>query len=169
MEAVAEHERQLTAHALDKMGQIKGLRIYGDTDPEGAQDRLGVIPFNFQDHSHFLGSAILGYEFGIGIRNGCFCAHPYVLHLLNISEQKSREVQHQIISGDRSNMPGFLRASFGLYNTIEEVDELIDALSDIQSGKFKGQYIQDQSSGDFVPQGWEPGFEKYFSIPELIQ
>lgn len=167
MDAIAEHEAQLTSYTLEKLNQIDGISIYGDKDSEGAQDRLGVIPFNLQGYSHFLAAAILGYEYGIGIRNGCFCAHPYVLHLLDITQDKSRDVQQQIIAGDRSKMPGFLRASFGLYNTLEEVDNFIDALDHIQTGKFAGQYIQDRTSGDFTPQGWEPRFEEYFSIPSI--
>jgi selenocysteine lyase/cysteine desulfurase len=165
MDAIAEHEASLTAYTLEKLNQVQGIRIYGDVNPEHAKDRLGVIPFNLNCCSHFLTAAILGYEFGVGIRNGCFCAHPYVLHLLNITQEKSQEVQQQIISGDRTRMPGFLRASFGLYNTQEEVDVFIDALLDIESGKYNGEYFQDPSSGDYIPNGWNPGFEEHFSIP----
>ncbi|HUV25952.1 MAG TPA: aminotransferase class V-fold PLP-dependent enzyme [Anaerolineales bacterium] len=168
MEAVADHEAKLTAYTLERLNQIEGISIYGDNNPDRAAERLGVIPFNLQDHSHFLVAAILGHEFGIGIRNGCFCAHPYVLHLLNITQEKSREVRQNIISGDRSDMPGFLRASFGLYNSFNEVDTLIDGLSQIQSDNFEGEYLQDRASGDYSPQGWEPDFEHYFSIPDLI-
>jgi selenocysteine lyase/cysteine desulfurase len=169
MDAVADHEAQLTAYALEKLNQIEGINIYGDDIPDRASERLGVIPFTLQETSHFLVSAILGYEFGIGIRNGCFCAHPYVLHLLNITPEKSREVRQKIISGDRSDMPGFLRASFGLYNSYAEVDTLIDALHQIQAGKFKGEYLQDSATGDYSPRGWEPKFEQQFSIPNLIR
>ena len=168
MDAVAAHEAYLTAYALERLTQLKGINIFGDTNARHAHERLGVIPFNFEEYSHFLAAAILGYEFGIGIRNGCFCAHPYVLHLLDIPHDKSQEVQHQIKSGNRTKMPGFLRASFGLYNTTDEIDELIDALDSIQSGNFVGHYIQDHASGDYTPSGWEPNFEDYFSISEMI-
>jgi len=167
MDAVAEHEAQLTAYTLEKFNQIEGIRIYGDKDPHGAPDRLGVIPFNIQGYSHFLAAAILGYEFGIGVRNGCFCAHPYVLHLLTITQDQLQDVLQQIRSGDRTKMPGFLRASFGLYNTTDEVDIFIGALNNIQSGKYEGQYTQDRASGDYSPQGWEPNFEEYFSITKM--
>lgn len=168
MDAIAEHESQLTAYTLKQLNQMKNINIYGDNKPDQAADRLGVIPFNLQERSHILVAAILGYEFGIGIRNGLFCAHPYALHLLNVSRERSREFRQQIISGDRSNRPGFLRASFGLYNSFNEVDIFIDALMQIQAGKFEGEYLQNRASGDFIPQGWEPDFEKYFSFPEMI-
>ena len=168
MDDVVEHEAQLTAYALEKLNQSEGINIYGDNNPDRALERLGVIPFNIQEHSHFLVAAILGYEFGIGIRNGCFCAHPYVLHLLDITQEKSHEVRNNVMSGDRSNMPGFLRASFGLYNSYAEIDTLIDALHQIQAGKFTGDYFQDRATGDYSPRGWEPKFEQQFSIPDLI-
>ena len=164
MDAVADHEAWLTSYTLEKLNKLDFIRVYGDTDPENAQQRLGVIPFNFNEFSHFLASAILGYEYGIGVRNGCFCAHPYVLHLLNITPQESRNVQQQIISGNRTEMPGFLRASFGLYNSTNEVDKFIEALINLQSRKYIGEYVQDRSSGDYSPNGWQPNYSDYFLI-----
>ncbi|MFW6184639.1 MAG: aminotransferase class V-fold PLP-dependent enzyme [Chloroflexota bacterium] len=82
MDVVAAHEAELTAYALQRLSQIDGLQLYGDADPLRAGERLGVIPFNLKVKSHFLVAAILGYEFGVGVRNGCFCAHPYILRRL---------------------------------------------------------------------------------------
>jgi len=169
MEKVAEHEAHLTSYTLDQLNKIDGIKVYGDPDPKQASERLGVIPFNMQDISHFLVSAILGYEYGVGVRNGCFCAHPYVLHLLNISQSRSQQVQNQIINGDRSNMPGFVRASFGLYNSKDDVDLLIDASQHILAGRYQGNYIQDRATGDFIPQGWSPNYEDYFHIHNFIK
>ena len=169
MKMVAEHEAHLTSYSLEELNKIDGIKVYGDPDPTQASERLGVIPFNMQDISHFLVSAILGYEYGVGVRNGCFCAHPYVLHLLNISQTKSQQVQNQIINGDRSNMPGFVRASFGLYNSRDDVDMLMEAIEHILAGKYQGNYIQDRATGDYVPQGWSPNYEDYFHIHNSIK
>ncbi|HEX9616275.1 MAG TPA: aminotransferase class V-fold PLP-dependent enzyme, partial [Anaerolineales bacterium] len=76
MDTVAEHEAELTAYALERLPRVPGLRIFGDPDPRRARERLGVIPFKLEGISHFLAAAILGFEFGIGVRSGCFCAHP---------------------------------------------------------------------------------------------
>jgi selenocysteine lyase/cysteine desulfurase len=113
-------------------------------------------------------AAILGHEYAVGIRNGCFCAHPYVLHLLNITPEQSEIVRQNILSGDRSQMPGFLRASFGLYNSKEEIDIFVDALKQIQSGSYHGEYIQDVATGEYSPRGWDPEFDNYFSIQNMI-
>ncbi len=65
MQAIAEHEASLTAYTLERMRAVDGIEIYGDTDPQAASTRLGVIPFNVKELSHFLVAAILGTEFGI--------------------------------------------------------------------------------------------------------
>jgi selenocysteine lyase/cysteine desulfurase len=164
MDKVAEHEAELTAHALNRFAEIPEVMIYGDRDPKSALSRLGVIPFRLKGMIHFKVAAILGHEFGIGVRSGCFCAHPYILHLLQVDHAEAEAVRQQMLAGDRSNMPGMIRASFGLYNTIEEVDALVDALNKIIHGEFTGEYIQDTSTGEFVPRGWEPAFDSYLNI-----
>jgi selenocysteine lyase/cysteine desulfurase len=117
------------------------------------------------DHiPHFLVAAILGYEYGIGVRSGCFCAHQYILHLLGLSKEEAEVVRHRIMAGDKSNMPGLIRASFGLYNTIEDVDNLLNALSQISKGVYKGKYVQDRSTGEYSSVGWQPEFADYFTL-----
>ena len=63
------------------------------------RERLGVIPFNLQGLSHYLVAAVLGTEYAIGVRNGCFCAHPYVLHLLDIPEPVAWSWRKQVVAG----------------------------------------------------------------------
>lgn len=154
--AVAAHEASLTAHALERLAAIPDVRLFGDADPRRAAERLGVIPFQLEGLSHFLVAAILGYEFAIGVRSGCFCAHPYVLRLLDLEQPEAQAVRDRIVAGDRRQMPGMVRISFGLYNTIEEVDALVEALRRIARGEYRGEYRQDTATGEFVPAGWQP-------------
>ena len=163
LEAVASHEAELTAYALIKMPQVPGLQIYGDSDPTRAKERLGVIPFKIEGYSHFLVAAILGYEFGIGVRSGCFCAHPYILHLLGLTTEQARAVRERMLAGDKSDMPGLVRISFGLYNTLEDVDALVEALTYIALGQYQGNYDQEPRTGEYTPIGWAPDFDQYFS------
>ena len=164
MDKVAEHEAVLTAHALSRLSEIPEVMIYGDRDPKSASSRLGVIPLQLTGMIHFKVAAILGHEFGIGVRSGCFCAHPYLLHLLQVNHAEADAVRQDMLAGNRSNMPGMIRISFGLYNTIGEVDALIDALNKIVLGEYTGEYVQEISSGEFVPRGWEPAFDSYLNI-----
>jgi selenocysteine lyase/cysteine desulfurase len=122
------------------------------------------LPFNIKGLSHFLVAAILGAEYGIGVRNGCFCAHPYLLHLMGLSQAESNRVREEILANDRHDMPGMIRISFGMYNTVEEVDTVVQALSNIARGKFYGRYEQDSKSGEFQAIGWQPDLARYFKL-----
>jgi cysteine desulfurase/selenocysteine lyase len=164
MPEVARHEAGLTAYALERLHEVPGIIIYGDASPARAAERLGVIPFQVKDVSHFLAAAVLGHEFGIGVRSGCFCAHPYILHLLGFNETQAHAVRERMLAGNRSTMPGLIRASFGLYNTVEEIDILADALTHISRGNYRGKYVQDRASGEYKPLDWQPEYSKYFQI-----
>jgi selenocysteine lyase/cysteine desulfurase len=164
MSEVAHHESDLTGYALEKLNAMNEIEVYGDTDPSNATDRLGVIPIQLKHVPHFLASAVLGYEFGIGVRSGCFCAHPYILHLLGLNNEEAGEVRRRMVEGDKSEMPGLIRASFGLYNTRQEVDILVNALQRISTGEYKGKYTQDKASGEYSPLDWQPKFSDFFSM-----
>lgn len=163
-DAIIDHEAALTAYALKRLAEIPEVIIYGDADAKSARDRLGVIAFNIKDMNHALVAAILSYEGGIGARNGCFCAHPYVKQLLGVDEEESREVEAQIIARDRSRLPGMVRISFGLYNTEAEIDHLIDILSVIVKKQYKGEYVLDKERGEYHPKGYANDFQKYFTL-----
>ncbi len=164
MDNVADHEAALTHYALSRLNEIPNLKLFGDCDPSTAANRIGVIPVELEGMSHFLAAAILGYEYGIGVRSGCFCAHPYILHLLGLSPAEAANVRRRIMDGDRSDMPGLIRASIGLYNTVEDIDILAEALNNIAEGKYIGQYSQDRATGEYVPLGWQPDYSKYFTL-----
>jgi len=143
---------------------VPGLRIYGDADPAVAAGRLGVIPFALAGVHHILVAAVLSAEFGIAVRNGSFCAQPYLRRLLGLSDEEVARARAELAAGDRRNQPGLVRASFGMYNTIEEVDMLVAALGAISRGHYRGQYDQDRATGDFRPRGWTPDLSRYFSL-----
>jgi selenocysteine lyase/cysteine desulfurase len=164
MEKVAQHEAELTSHLLSRLLEVPGIKIYGGSNPVEASDRLGVVPINLAGLSHFLVAAVLSYEFGIGVRNGCFCAHPYLLYLLGIDPFRAEQVRARMLAGDRTNMPGMVRISFGLYNTREEIDVLVEALKSIAAGEYQGDYIQDIASGEYHPRNWRHSFSEYFSL-----
>lgn len=164
MDQVALHEAELTEYALRRLSKMPGVIIYGSKDANQAAERLGVIPVELEGISHFKVAAILGYEFGIGVRSGCFCAHPYIMHILGLKQEDRQSVRQRMLAGDRSQMPGMIRASFGLYNTIEDVDALIEALDRIQHNDYKGTYVQDVGSGEYSPANWQPVFKQYFEI-----
>ncbi|MCL6590969.1 MAG: aminotransferase class V-fold PLP-dependent enzyme [Firmicutes bacterium] len=122
------HEDQLLKYALDQLSKIPGIIIYNQN--HGLQDRVGVISFNLRGIHHYQLAKILADEWGIGVRNGCFCARGYVQKLLNLDPCQINSTRSpKTISGPLT--PGMVRISFGCYNQIEEVDVLVKALREI--------------------------------------
>jgi len=167
MDNVARHEAELTAYLLERLPQVPGLKILGDADPAHAANRLGVIPIYMEGISHFLVAAILGYEFNIGVRNGCFCAHPYLMSLLRVPEEEAQRVRQSILNNDRRDVPGLVRISFGLYNDYWEIDRLITALQTIRRGEYRGVYFQDPHSGEYHPQERTVDYDQIFTFGSL--
>ena len=165
MHTIAAHEAELTAYTLDKMNRIPKIKIYGSHDPQRLADRLGVITFEVHGLPHGKVAAILSFEGGIAVRDGCFCAHPYVLELLGISQNEFEVFKHEAIAHNRSRLPGMVRASFGCYNTIDEVDHFIEVLHRIIDGDYIGDYLITPSSGSYTPRNFKPQvFESYFQL-----
>jgi selenocysteine lyase/cysteine desulfurase len=164
MDTIAAHEQELLAYALPRLLAIPGVRVYGETDPRRLHEKVGVIPFSVDGLSHFLVAAILGYEGGIGVRSGCFCAHPYVVHLLKLDDETAHSWRNQLLSGDRSNMPGMVRASFGCYNTTGDVDRLVEMLERITRGDYAGDYRLDRSTGEYRPVGFHESMAEAFLL-----
>ena len=107
MENVREHEKDLTAYALDRFrkADLEGLDLFGPDDPN---IRGGVFSFNTPDvHPHDLGTFL--DRMGIAVRTGHHCAMPLVRSL---------------------GVAATTRASFYLYNTEKEVDILVDAVTE---------------------------------------
>jgi len=164
MDKIAQHEKELTHYILNKMKDIPNIQIYGSADPNVVDNRLGVIAFNISDIPHSLVAAILNYEGGIGVRNGCFCAHPYIKLLMGIEDVEAQKIEAEILKGDRSNLPGAVRASFGMYNTEEEIDRFIEVVKTIANKTYQGQYVLDKQRGEYHPKDYSPNFCKYFQL-----
>jgi cysteine desulfurase/selenocysteine lyase len=95
-------------YALDKLTQVEGLRVFGPRDPAS---RGGVVSFWMDDvHPHDL-ATIIDTE-GIAVRAGHHCAQPLMRRL---------------------GVPATARASFYVYNTLEDVDALVGALDKARS------------------------------------
>lgn len=129
MNKIEDYEKSLIEYTVEKLRDIRGIEIYGDS--ENFDDKVGLISFNIKGIPHQLVATALSNEAGIAVRSGCFCAQPYIQKLLNLS---NKEVQ-KYINSDSKVRPGLVRISFGLYNTTDEVDILIDALDTIAENK----------------------------------
>lgn len=165
MQNIAVHEAALLAYAYRRLKRVHGLLFYGPT--ENLSDKVGVVAFNVEGVPHGLTAAIIGTEGAIGVRNGCFCAHPYVKELLHVSPEEDRILAAEVIAGNKSRMPGLVRASLGCYNNEGDIDALAEVLERIVRKEYKGKYVQDLATGTYRAEGFSPMFEKYFSFVGL--
>jgi selenocysteine lyase/cysteine desulfurase len=149
-EELVAHERALTAQLIRRLAEVPGLMIYGSTEA----DRIGVVSFNLAGVPHALVAAILSCEWGIGVRDGCFCAHPYVKALLGVSDLESRIIEARMQEGDRSSVPGAVRVSLGIHNSESEIERLALALSAIASGRYDRRYRLNRSTGEYEHPEW---------------
>lgn len=160
-DAITAHEQALTLHAFTELQKIPGIRIYGGCKQVNRAARIGVIPLLADKYDHALLAAILGYEWGIGVRNGCFCAHPYIKHLLGITDAERQNHLDTLRSGTGQMLPGFVRISLGLGNTMEEIDYLATALDSIVRSGPRGDYHFDDTDMCYVPTGFSYDFDRF--------
>jgi selenocysteine lyase/cysteine desulfurase len=109
-------------------------------------------------------AAILGYEGGVGVRSGCFCAHPYVVHLLQLDEITAGSWREQMLKGDKSNMPGMVRASFGCYSNEDDIDRLVEMLERVARNQYEGNYQLIRSTGEYIPAGYQDPLAQHFLL-----
>lgn len=101
MDAIEQHEKELMQYAMQRLSAIDDIRFIGN-----AAERSGVISF-LVGNIHPTDMGVLLDRLGIAVRTGHHCAEPLM---------------------DRYGIPGTLRISFGLYNTLADVDALMNAL-----------------------------------------
>ncbi len=105
LDHIAAHEAQLLKYANERLGQINSLRIIGNSP-----DKASIISFEIEGtHAHDISTII--DRSGVAVRAGTHCAQPLM---------------------ERFGVTSTCRASFGMYNTLEEVDVLADALTSAQ-------------------------------------
>jgi cysteine desulfurase / selenocysteine lyase len=147
-EQLVEDENALTAYALERFGDIPAVRILG---PGPGPNRVGVISFLLQGHTHAQVASALGHEYGIGVRSGCFCAHLGVMHLLNLTAPEADQARARMRLGMLEGVPGAVRVSLGLQNSSAEVDRLMLALRELVANGPRERDECDTTTDEYLP------------------
>ena len=107
---IARHEMEIMQHLIRGLNEIPHVSIVGNSDPD--VKRYGVVSFNIHEvHPHDVATIL--NEYGIAIRAGKHCAHPLMMYL-------------------GIEFRACCRASLGIYNTIEDVDKLLEAIPQVR-------------------------------------
>ena len=156
MDDIACAERELTRTLLARLSGIDGVRIYGPADLETA-DRAGVVAFNVADIHHALVARYLNDFHNIAVRNGCFCAQPYIQALLGVEHERAAQCQDEMMAGDYREIPGAVRASLGVYSTLEDIDALGHAIEALLRDRAAVEAMYDlQRDGTYQPNQGDP-------------
>ncbi|MGI8792167.1 MAG: aminotransferase class V-fold PLP-dependent enzyme [Acidimicrobiales bacterium] len=154
-DAIATHEEACSRQLRDGLAAIEGVRLLG---PGAKEPTLAVVPFVVDGMSHALVAARLSAEHGIGVRHGCFCAHPYLIRLLGLNDAAIAAYRDDVLRGDRSRIPGAVRASACLTTTAADIDRFLSSLAEVVGHEPTVAYRQDPHTGDYWPEGDAPGW-----------
>ena len=139
MDTVAAHQHALSTRLWSALAGVPGLRrltLWPDD-----VDRVGVATFNLDGYRHPLLAAILSAEHAIGVRHGCFCAHPLITRLLGVPDDEIDRLAAELRGGRRPAFPGAVRASLGVGTTPDDIDRLIGALHELAATGPRSRYL----------------------------
>jgi selenocysteine lyase/cysteine desulfurase len=165
--SIIDHERALSNRLTGGLSSIEGVRLLGPAGaapagraPDGHPvETLPVAAFTVDGMHHALVAARLSAEYGIAVRHGCFCAHPYVVRLLGLADTDVQAYRSDVLTGDHRRVPGAVRASGGLGTSGNDIDSLVSAVTDLAAGLPEPvPYEQDRATGDFFPVTDLPGW-----------
>jgi cysteine desulfurase/selenocysteine lyase len=134
-EAIEAHEGELCSYFLDELNKIDSVHVYG---PKGMEARSAVVSFNIgpPDKKTYDKVARQLDQRGIAVRDGCLCAHIYAAKMLGLpgpafearAAMRKAGVPNEVIK-----FLGAVRASFALYNGLEDAHRAITAIREIAS------------------------------------
>lgn len=150
-------ETQLGNRMLQGLSRIPRVGVLGGLEPSPS-GRLALASFVIEGVDHGLVAAALSNEWGIAVRHGCFCAHPYMIHLLHMTKDEVGAIVDDVATGRRRALPGAVRASLAPYNTEAEVDRFLEAVGEIARGGITARYekVEQAIDGEYAPAGGWP-------------
>lgn len=149
MERIAAEERALLDYARTTLGEIPEFEHYRVWAAE--HPRVGLLTFNLRGVPYDLLAAVLSAEYGVGIRHGCFCAHPLMMRLLKVDDVESHRLVDELRAGHHERLPGAARMSLGLGSTTADVDFFADALRAIAAHGPRWTYAVAEETDEFEP------------------
>jgi selenocysteine lyase/cysteine desulfurase len=126
-ENIKKRENEVNKTLFETLESLSGLTILA---PE-QKDRLSIFSFYFEDYHFNLVVKLLNDRFGIQTRGGCSCAGTYGHFLLNVDQQKSKEIATQILEGCSIEKPGWVRLSVHPTITDKEVAFICESLQEL--------------------------------------
>jgi selenocysteine lyase/cysteine desulfurase len=141
------HEEALVRALDDELAAVPGLRRLG----VASGDRLPVAAFVVDGMWHGLVAARLADEYGMGVRSGCFCAHPYLTRLFELGEDEVRQFHEDARANLHGRLPGAVRVSCNAATSLADVAALGEALRAITATREQPGRDGRGTYGDTMP------------------
>ncbi|MFI5335731.1 MAG: aminotransferase class V-fold PLP-dependent enzyme [Opitutales bacterium] len=146
--AMRAREDELLALLWPGLRRIPGLHLLAD----GLPHRLGIFSFYIDGLHYNLAVRLLNDRFGIQTRGGCSCAGTYGHYLLHVSPQYSKSITDRIDHGDKSDKPGWVRASIHPTTTDAEARTLLHAIAELAAHhrEWAADYTYDPHTNEYA-------------------
>lgn len=147
MENMKAKKEILTSLLLEGLEPIPNLHILA----KNATNRLGIVSFYSETIPYNMMVKILNDRYGIQVRGGCSCAGTYGHYLLNINQEKSKEITDLLNQGHADKKPGWVRISLHPIMNKDDIDYIIKAINEIQQNaeEIKKDYIRISNTNEY--------------------
>ncbi|MBI4453495.1 aminotransferase class V-fold PLP-dependent enzyme [Candidatus Woesearchaeota archaeon] len=149
---ISRYEHSLVALALNGIKENSRIRLYLPKDSNEEYIFSTVIPFDIEGLPHKLVAEVLAQEYGIGVRAGSFCSYELIRKLKGITKEQDQQITKEILKGVTANIPGLVRASFGMINNLEDVNKFVSSVSEISNRGieyYRQRYGLDEKTGEW--------------------
>ncbi len=148
---ISEYESGIVTKTYAELKKIKEVKLYIPKSILGS-----VITFDLKGFNHYLVAEILANEYGTGVRAGSFCTYELIRKLKNIFSMEDKKIESEIDTEITKNIPGVVRASFSIFNSLEDVDRFVKAIQEIvktRPKEYEKKYIRDEKTGRYSLNG----------------
>ncbi len=146
-EVIQEHESALAKKMIDGLDEIGGVDVFL---PNGVWE--SVIPFDVLGMDHRLVGEVLREDYGISVRTGNFCAYELMRKYKGTFNKEDMAIMREVKRGITKNIPGVVRASVGLENSLQDIVRFVHAVEEVSRVGWIGYesgYQQDEKSGQW--------------------
>lgn len=145
---IRQREEEIVSYVMNRLSQHPKLNVLAGQHVH----RLGAVSLNIEDVHYNLGVRLLNDHFGVQTRGGCSCAGTYGHYLLNVDRLASDQIKSEILSGDISHRPGWIRVSLHPVMTNQDVEYICTAIEEVADNheKWGEDYQFDPKHNDFI-------------------
>lgn len=151
IDRIAHYERSLVRRALTGLADIPGVQLTAPIDTTRAFEGT-MVTFNIGGLPYHLVAEVLDWEYGIGTRAGAHCVFGFSRRAAGITEAEDARIAEEVRAGKTANIPGSVRASFCLYNNLEDVRRLVGAVRRVTGEdpeRLMSRYERNEKTGEW--------------------